>query len=422
MAEFITKITNLSHDQYLALTEAADYGDIQVNVEHIPDTPIGTVKEIFVDKDAETNVYAKLEIKDSVYDKIKDVISGCSVELVYIENENGISIPTACSILLGSEPAIEDAGKTILERVYSKIKNTIGDIIGNTASKDIVEYSESAPLEQLDNIANIDELRGENQKLIDELEKQAAESTDNLLTLYFAWIYDNINNFDEQKLKDFLYSINDPNLPDDRSEIFAILMSYSLQFIDEYNRATAIGIEQDLDKVKENISGDRLKTRILFMEYRAKMYQKAKDLLKEKVVYLTMNDDRVRPEHRKLQGTAFIPEEHPELIPPIDYNCRCFIVPLSDVKVKDTKSASASTNTVKSASIEDTKIKDLQIKYNKGKEMYTALKKDYEELQNKYEELEKAHNKLKEQVVYTSDEENKDKSAVKLSIMDVLTR
>ena len=54
--------------------------------------------------------------------------------------------------------------------------------------------------------------------------------------------------------------------------------------------------------------------------------------------------------------------------------------------------------------------------------MYTALKKDYEELQNKYEELEKAHNKLKEQVVYTSDEENKDKSAVKLSIMDVLTR
>ena len=125
MVEFITKITNVSYDQYLALTEAKDYNDIQVNVEHIPDTPIGKIKEIFTEKDDKTNIYAKLEINDNIYSKIKDEISGCSVELVNINTKNGISIPTACSILLGSEPAVEDAGKTILERVYSKVKDII---------------------------------------------------------------------------------------------------------------------------------------------------------------------------------------------------------------------------------------------------------------------------------------------------------
>ena len=421
MVELITKITNLSYDQYLALTEAKDYGSIQVNIEHIPDTPIGAIKEIFVDKDDISNVYAKLEINDGVYNKIKDKISGCSVELVYIETDEGVSIPTACSMLLGSEPAVDDAGKKILERVYSKIKNAINDIIPikikDVADKEQkINKNQYAELEQIDNIANIDELRKENQKLIDELEKQSNESANNILALYFSWIMENINNFDEQKLKDFVYSIDDQNLPKDRTEIYVIMMSYSLQFIDEYNRAVELGMEPDLDKIKENIAGNRLKSRIFYMLYKINSYKIIKDSVNEKVIYLTMNDDRVRPEHRKLQGTVFIPKEHPELIPPIDYNCRCFTVKMKDIIFKNDNNKGE-------------KVDSLKTKYNKGKELYISLKKDYaelekahNELEKDYIELEKAHRELKEKVIFSSDEENKGKSNVKMSIIDILTK
>lgn len=48
----------------------------------------------------------------------------------------------------------------------------------------------------------------------------------------------------------------------------------------------------------------------------------------EYLVYSAIHDDRVRPEHLALDGRAWRRDEFPsDLWPPIDYNCRCSVIP-----------------------------------------------------------------------------------------------
>lgn len=59
-------------------------------------------------------------------------------------------------------------------------------------------------------------------------------------------------------------------------------------------------------------------------------------------VYWTQNDTKVRPWHMALQGYAAPRDEFPSwMIPPIEYNCRCFLeileVPRADAKLSQIK-------------------------------------------------------------------------------------
>lgn len=54
----------------------------------------------------------------------------------------------------------------------------------------------------------------------------------------------------------------------------------------------------------------------------------------EYLTYWTMNDAKVRPWHMELQGYTARRDEFPSwMIPPIEYNCRCFLESLSGVEV-----------------------------------------------------------------------------------------
>lgn len=45
------------------------------------------------------------------------------------------------------------------------------------------------------------------------------------------------------------------------------------------------------------------------------------------ITYMTQGDERVRASHLSLEGVSFLKNEFPsELIPPIDYGCRCFLM------------------------------------------------------------------------------------------------
>lgn len=57
---------------------------------------------------------------------------------------------------------------------------------------------------------------------------------------------------------------------------------------------------------------------------------RARRFWNDKVIYVTMKDERVRPSHRKLHGLIFVPAERPELVPPLGYGCRCTITPVRD--------------------------------------------------------------------------------------------
>lgn len=60
------------------------------------------------------------------------------------------------------------------------------------------------------------------------------------------------------------------------------------------------------------------------------------------IVYWTQNDNKVRPWHMELQGYAAPRDEFPSwMIPPIEYNCRCFLERL------DMRSAMGKSNNIK---------------------------------------------------------------------------
>lgn len=70
------------------------------------------------------------------------------------------------------------------------------------------------------------------------------------------------------------------------------------------------------------------------------------------LVYWTQNDFKVRPWHMALQGYAAHPEEFPSwMIPPIEYNCRCFLEQLIIAGDKqDVRSIKGSIKNVKKPS------------------------------------------------------------------------
>ena len=111
-----------------------------------------------------------------------------------------------------------------------------------------------------------------------------------------------------------------------------IYSSYSQQFLDVLTDGVQKGLgEEDiaelLKKVAKDVKGSRLQMRAREEMNKTYNLSRAKKFWNDKVVYITMEDKRVRPSHKKLNGLVFLPAEHPELVPPLGYNCRCTITP-----------------------------------------------------------------------------------------------
>ena len=79
------------------------------------------------------------------------------------------------------------------------------------------------------------------------------------------------------------------------------------------------------------------------------------------VVYWTQNDAKVRPHHMELQGYAAPRDEFPSwMIPPIEYNCRCFL------EVLDVRAQSNDIKSVKGAASKIQKPKQLNDVYSES--------------------------------------------------------
>ncbi|MBM7408788.1 minor capsid protein [Methanococcus maripaludis] len=90
-------------------------------------------------------------------------------------------------------------------------------------------------------------------------------------------------------------------------------------------------IKRKLLEVVDDMEGYKLQA--LAREELSKTYNitRAKKYWNDPVVRLSMEDEHVRDSHKKLHGVVFIPKEHPELIPPDGYGCRCFTSPYTGI-------------------------------------------------------------------------------------------
>jgi SPP1 gp7 family putative phage head morphogenesis protein len=108
--------------------------------------------------------------------------------------------------------------------------------------------------------------------------------------------------------------------------------SYTTQLNDVLNDGIRKGLDEvaitnNLKEVTKGLTADRLQLRARQELSKTYNLARAKSMWYEPVVYVNAEDDQVRPAHRKLNGLVFIPSEHPELVPPLGYNCRCSITP-----------------------------------------------------------------------------------------------
>ena len=119
IVEIIKPIVRLDYDEILAKTSIELYKDISVNFNHITDTEIGKVLDVYADEKDPNLVIARMFIKDEVWEKYGDKFGGCSVEVAF-NPEGTVVIPTQVSILsYDVPPAIEDTNRFTLEK-YSK--------------------------------------------------------------------------------------------------------------------------------------------------------------------------------------------------------------------------------------------------------------------------------------------------------------
>lgn len=82
---------------------------------------------------------------------------------------------------------------------------------------------------------------------------------------------------------------------------------------------------------------------------------------KDYLVYWTQNDSKVRPWHLELQGYAAPRDEFPSwMIPPIEYNCRCFLEHL------DIASTTAQIKNIKGSALSIEKPKQLSDVYSES--------------------------------------------------------
>lgn len=117
--EIIKPITRLDYDELLSKTDISLYKGISVNFNHIPDSKIGEVLDVWKDSDDPNLVIARMNVRDEVYKKYKDKFGGCSVEICYNEDKS-VVIPTQVSILSkDTPPAIKETEKFTLEK-YSE--------------------------------------------------------------------------------------------------------------------------------------------------------------------------------------------------------------------------------------------------------------------------------------------------------------
>lgn len=116
---------------------------------------------------------------------------------------------------------------------------------------------------------------------------------------------------------------------------YNIYSSYSQQFLDVLTEGIQKGlgeeeIAKNLKKVAKDVKGSRLQMRAREEMNKTYNLTRARRFWNDKVIYVTMKDERVRPSHRKLHGLIFVPAERPELVPPLGYGCRCTITPVRD--------------------------------------------------------------------------------------------
>jgi len=114
-----------------------------------------------------------------------------------------------------------------------------------------------------------------------------------------------------------------------------IYSSYSQQVLDTILDGVQRGlgeeeIARNLKKVTKDIKGSRLQLRARDEMNKVYNITRAKKFWNDRVIYVTMDDERVRKAHKKLHGLIFVPAERPELVPPLGYGCRCTITPVRD--------------------------------------------------------------------------------------------
>jgi SPP1 gp7 family putative phage head morphogenesis protein len=211
-----------------------------------------------------------------------------------------------------------DKKKKQLEKIISKLEN-VGDKFGKKSMDDFVnwikETYERYGYEGM--MQNWDEL----------LRSFTKEEMDIFFLDYVAPALNSLKIYDDldQQTIDLLKQHWE-------QAFYNIYSSYSQQFLDVLTDGVQKGLGEDeivrnLKKVAGDVKGQRLQLRAREEINKTYNLSRAKKFWNDKVVYITMEDERVRPSHKKLHGMVFVPAEHPELVPPLGYNCRCTITP-----------------------------------------------------------------------------------------------
>lgn len=119
IVRIIKPITRLDYDSILARTTLELYKGIGVNFNHVTDSNIGKVLNVYADANDPNLVIGEMEVRDEVMETYGDKFKGASVEIVMNYNKD-VFIPVNVSLLTYEvEPAVEDTKNFTLTK-YSK--------------------------------------------------------------------------------------------------------------------------------------------------------------------------------------------------------------------------------------------------------------------------------------------------------------
>jgi len=251
----------------------------------------------------------------------------------------------------GIEASIIDLTEQEVEKILKKSK-PLGELKDITGTKEIYYIDDEEKLKQLElNKRKLEKVIDYLEKKADKFAKQSIGQFKELILNMNGHLDDSsFNTFVQEQVEDFILNylapaLNNQNIYDyidggDLQQLKEywtmqfgnIYRSYSQQFIDTLQEGVQKGLGEEalakeLKKVADDIKGQRLQQRARQEINKTYNYGRAKKFWNDRVVYVTMEDERVRPSHKKLHGLVFVPAEHPELVPPLGYNCRCTITP-----------------------------------------------------------------------------------------------
>jgi len=126
---FTMIIVDTEFDDWTSKITPEQYKGAKVNFNHYPDTEIGMIVDVKIDKKQSNIVYGDIAIRAPIYDKYIDKFTSCSVE-IWRNSEGDVYIPTRVSLLTHEvEPAISDTKKIkLLTSNYSSDINSMKPI------------------------------------------------------------------------------------------------------------------------------------------------------------------------------------------------------------------------------------------------------------------------------------------------------